>query len=365
MAELVKVLSIDGGGIRGLIPATILSELEEQTRTPIAELFDLIAGTSTGGILALGLVKPADDGRPEYSAAQLAELYEREGKRIFNRSLWHAVTALGNLTEEKYEAGGLEAVLREYFGDVPLSRAVTETLVTSYELETREPWFFARHKALDDPSFDFPMRFVARATSAAPTFFEPEELKATAPHGGLVDGGVFANNPAMCAYVEMKKLRPDADVLVVSLGTGQHTRPIHYAEAREWGLAHWAKPILSVVFDGVSDTVDHQMQILCGESYYRFQTELDIGSDDMDNTSATNLAALRVKAQQLIAEHGDALDRLAERLTAPVADAPVSLASSRDGRPVTRRRRHPAATRHPPEVVVLDRGENPVESSRR
>jgi patatin-like phospholipase/acyl hydrolase len=134
------------------------------------------------------------------------------------------------------------------------------------------------------------MRFVARATSAAPTYFEPEELTETRPHGGLIDGGVYANNPALCAYVETKDLHPDHDdILVVSLGTGQHTRPIHYANARNWGLAFWAKPILNVVFDGVSDTVDHEMKVLCRDSddgdprYYRFQTELNVGSDDMDN----------------------------------------------------------------------------------
>src|SRR5262249_33636810 len=159
---------------------------------------------------------------------------------------------------EKYEASGLETVLTKYFGDARLKDAVTEVLVTSYELETRQPWFFARHKARSDPAFDFEMRFVARATSAAPTYFEPEELTETRPHGGLVDGGVFANNPALCGYVETKDLHPDHDdILVVSLGTGQHTRPIHYADAKRWGLALWAKPILNVVFDGVSDTVDH------------------------------------------------------------------------------------------------------------
>jgi predicted acylesterase/phospholipase RssA len=170
------------------------------------------------------------------------------------------------------------------------------------------------------------MTFVARATSAAPTYFEPEELTTTKPPGGLVDGGVFANNPAMCAYVEAKQLHPDADeVLVVSLGTGQHTRPIHYAEAKGWGLALWAKPILNVVFDGVSDTVDHQMAILCRESedgdprYYRFQTELNVGSDDMDNTTATNIAALKGKAEELIEAQSDALDRLCRELTAPAA----------------------------------------------
>ncbi|HXH98267.1 MAG TPA: patatin-like phospholipase family protein [Gaiellaceae bacterium] len=323
MAALVKVLSIDGGGIRGVIPATVLSEIEKRTQARIASLFDLIAGTSTGGILALGLVKPstADPGEPQYSASELVGLYKQEGRRIFDRSLWHRIVALDNLIDEKYEATGLEAVLSQYFGEAPLSKAVTEALVTSYELETREPWFFARHKALADPAFDFPMRFVARATSAAPTFFEPEELTTTSPHGGLVDGGVFANNPAMCAYVEAKKLWPDAELLVVSLGTGQHTRPIHYKDAKGWGLALWAKPILSVVFDGVSDTVDHQMSILCASRhgqprYYRFQTELDIGSDDMDNATATNIAALEQKARVLISEHDQQLDTLCQALTA-------------------------------------------------
>ncbi len=321
MADVVKVLSIDGGGIRGLIPATILSEIEEQTGARIAELFDLVAGTSTGGILALGLVKPRsrNSRKPQYRAAELAELYEKEGRRIFDRSLWHRLVALDSLLDEKYDSSGLESVLRDYFGDMPLSRACTEALVTSYELETREPWFFARHKARSNPDFDFPMRFVARATSAAPTYFEPEELTVTTPHGGLIDGGVFANNPAMCAYVEMKKLAPEADVLLVSLGTGQHTRPIHYDEAKDWGLAYWAKPILSVVFDGVSDTVDHQMKILCadapdGPRYYRFQTELDIGSDDMDNVTATNIAALKQKAQQVIEENRETLAGLSQVL---------------------------------------------------
>jgi patatin-like phospholipase/acyl hydrolase len=325
MADIIKVLSIDGGGIRGVIPATVLAEIETRTQSRIAELFDLIAGTSTGGILALGLAKPSakDPTYPEYAASDLADLYVKEGKRIFARSPWHRLSALDNLLDEKYDAAGVEAVLKQYFGDVKMSKAVTETLVTSYELETRQPWFFARHKALEAPESDFPMRFVGRATSAAPTYFEPEELKATTPHGGLIDGGVFANNPAMCAYVEAKKLHPGPEeVLVVSLGTGQYTRPIQFAEAKGWGLAKWAKPILDVVLDGASDTVDHQMKVLCRESddgdprYYRFQTELTLGSDDLDNVTATNIAALRQKAHELIEQQSDSLDQLCRELTA-------------------------------------------------
>jgi patatin-like phospholipase/acyl hydrolase len=326
MADFVKVLSIDGGGIRGVIPATILAEIEKRTQARIADLFDLITGTSTGGILALGVVKPDGNGKPEYAASDLIEIYEKEGKRIFDRSLWHRMIAFDSLLDEKYEAGGLESVLKDYFGDARLKDAAAEVLVTSYELETREPWFFARHKARSDAANDFDMRFVARATSAAPTFFEPLRLDTTKPPGGLVDGGVYANNPSMCGYVEAKKLHPDLDeFLVVSLGTGQHTRPIHQQDAKDWGLALWAKPILNVVFDGVSDTVDHQMKILCRDSdegdprYYRFQTELDVGSDDMDNATATNIHVLKEKAQEMIEAQGKSLDQVCEELKSGVA----------------------------------------------
>jgi len=140
IADVLRVLSIDGGGIRGVIPATVLAEIETRTQARIAELFDLIAGTSTGGVIALGLVKPSsdDETRPQFAASELVDLYEKEGHRIFARSPWHHLVALDNLLDEKYESVGIESVLKQYFGDVPLSKAVTETLITSYELRARD-----------------------------------------------------------------------------------------------------------------------------------------------------------------------------------------------------------------------------------
>ena len=106
-----KILSIDGGGIRGIIPAIVLEELERTTGKPISTLFDLIAGTSTGGILALGLTRPGPDGAAKYSAGDLVGLYRREGQRIFSRSLLYRVTALGRLSKPKYPT--LSANVRE------------------------------------------------------------------------------------------------------------------------------------------------------------------------------------------------------------------------------------------------------------
>jgi uncharacterized protein len=319
-----RILAIDGGGIRGVIPATLLTEIERRTGRPVAELFDLVGGTSTGGILALGLTKPGPDGTPAYPARALLELYETQGRTIFSRDPWHRITALGNLLEEKWPARGIERVLDRYFGDTRVSEALTEVLVTSYDIERRGPYFFKRSKAREEPAErDWPMRLAARATSAAPTYFEPAKLESAGltESVALIDGGVFANNPAMCAYAEAVTLWPDeTEFLVLSLGTGELVRPIPYEQAKSWGLARWAQPILGVVFDGVSDTVDYQLQQLCNDArasvdaYTRLQVTLTEGNDDMDDASRTNVAALKRLAGRLIEEKDGELDRLCEQL---------------------------------------------------
>ena len=320
---MIKVLSIDGGGIRGIIPALILEEIENRTHKPISTLFNLITGTSTGGIISLALVKPSKNGSPEYKAGDIVKLYENEGSKIFSRDLWHTVTSIDNLLEEKYTNSGIANVLSHYFGDTLLSSSLTEVIIPSYEIELRSPWFFKSKKAREkDKDSDFFMRDVARATSAAPTYFEPISIKA---YGGntyfsFIDGGVFANNPSMCAYVEAKSMYKRDDILVVSLGVGEHTRPISYKNAKDWGLAMWAKPILGVVFDGVSSTVDYQLKELLPKinglnRYYRFQSRLDIGSDEMDNTSKSNINALKLLAHDIINENKDSLDALTKQLT--------------------------------------------------
>lgn len=323
--SLIKVLSIDGGGIRGIIPAMILAEIEKRTKKPISKLFHLIAGTSTGGILALGLTKPDANGKPEYTAERLIELYETEGGKIFSRSVWHRIHAVGSLSEEKYSSEGIEQVLDKYFGEARLKDALMDVLITSYEIERRIPWFFKSKNAKDPTKkgYDFPMKQVARATSAAPTYFEPIKIEAenASDYYALIDGGVFANNPAMCALIEAKSTYPKSDdFLVVSLGTGELTRRLPYDEARGWGLARWAQPILSVIFDGVNDTVDYQLKQLLPPAkdgtnrYYRFQTRLDEGNDDMDDASRTNIRVLKLLAEAIIRDNGDTLKILCDQV---------------------------------------------------
>lgn len=302
-----RILSIDGGGIRGLIPSLVLAEIETKTGKPVAQCFDLIAGTSTGGILALGFSRDDGSGNPRYAAKDLAGIYQKRGKEIFPRSLWKGVSSIGGFGDELYSHTGLEDVLEEYFADEPLGSCLTRTLITSYDLENREPLFFKSWKPEHSSVL---IRQAARATSAAPTFFEPALVTVDGAMRALVDGGVFINSPVVSAYAEARRLFPDDDIMVVSLGTGELVRRIDYEDARDWGRLGWALPLLSCMFDGVADAADYQMRTLLGDNYIRLQTDLVTASDDMDNVTKSNIESLIKEARKLIRSHKHQIDTI-------------------------------------------------------
>lgn len=330
MARLIKVLSIDGGGIRGIIPAVILDEIERRTGKPISKMFDLIAGTSTGGILTVGITKPDENGDPEYSASELIRLYEQQGKRIFPDSIWRRIPGHILVNDEKYPSDGIEGVLKEYFGESRLAESLTDVIVTAYDIEQRTPFFFKSNKARNDQRYNFRIRDVARATSAAPTYFEPYKLPVADPsdlseYYSLIDGGVFVNNPALSGYAEAVRQfdEPGNDFLVVSLGTGQQTRRFPHERAKDWGLAGWVRPLINIMFDGVCDAVDYQLKQLCcekadGPRYYRFDIELTDVNDDFDDASPGNLRMIKQAGMELARATSNDLDRLCELISASV-----------------------------------------------
>lgn len=312
-----KILSIDGGGIRGIIPALVLAEIERKTGRPIAELFDLIIGTSTGGLLALGFGKRDAVGKPQYSAKDLSAIYEKRGEEIFSRSLWRRIPGY-NITDEKYSHEGLEALLEEYFGNDTLGQLSSRIVVTTYDLHQRDTLFL---KSWSMPHQNIRIREAARATSAAPTYFEPVPLQVNASDCALIDGGVFINNPAVSGYAEAHKVFPGEDLFLLSLGTGQMTRKIPYKDAKDWGQAAWVIPLLSCMFDGVSDAADYQMQqILPPGSYFRLQVNLGkksdplCANDDMDDTSERNIRDLQALAAHLIKTRENDLNAICNAL---------------------------------------------------
>jgi patatin-like phospholipase/acyl hydrolase len=302
----MRVLAIDGGGIRGLIPALVLTEIERRSGRQAYELFDLIAGTSTGGILACALCAPAP-----LPASELVKLYEEEGPDIFSRSLFQRIRSADGLLDEKYDDAALDRALERFLAQKQLSETKPDIIVPSYDTAEPGPYFFKTTDAKASAADDFPLSVVARATSAAPTYFEPVEAGKKA----LVDGGVFAANPAMCALAEALNTVQPKDVVLVSLGTGERTHQRDFDEIKDWGLVGWARPILDVVFDGASDAVQYQLKrVLPPDRYWRFQVELKLASDHLDDATEGNLAKLRGHAEDLIRDRSQELDAAVAKL---------------------------------------------------
>ena len=304
-----RVLSIDGGGIRGIIPAMVVAHIERKIGKPAHELFDLMVGTSTGGILALGLSRPGASRPAQFSARWVVKLYEEQGANIFEYSLWRKLRTVGGILDEAYSHEVLEGILGRYFADATLGDCKVPTMVTSYDIQNRRTVFlkswYADHQLVRCCD-------AARATSAAPTYFEPKPLDTGDVASVLIDGGIFMNSPSVSAYAEARKLFPDEPISVLSLGTGELTRPIAFGEARTWGSALWVMSLLDCMFDGVSKAADHQMQLFLGERYQRLQTSLESASDDMDDASEENIRNLKRTARELINANEAVLEQFFE-----------------------------------------------------
>ena len=337
---MYKILAIDGGVIRGMVSAMVLDEIERRTGKRIGKMFDLVAGTSSGGILALGLTAPDANGEPAHSAAELAGIFAGEGARIFSRSsfvLWRWVQTawrwMRGWIRPVYSARPLEQILDEQFGEARIGDAVTDVLVVSYATEkpdTRPPGseepkpgpgvhVASRTKAEADGRKNFKMKDIARGSSAGPTFFSAHRVALVGhpdKHYALVDGGLVANNPAMCAFSHAQKLGKKLDeILLVSVGSGSHLDTHRYRKVRKWGRIQWVRPILNVLIGGTAETVDfHLEKMLPEDRYFRFQERLhepgedhpELPSPDFDNVSPENIQALKKFAQTKIIAPQDA-----------------------------------------------------------
>jgi patatin-like phospholipase/acyl hydrolase len=317
--KLRRILSLDGGGIRGLLTCRWLAGVDRALaaagKPTIPQSFDLLAGSSTGGLIACGLAL----GHPP---EELAELYRSRRHDIFPgiaRRLWSRTSRL--LTDgpsaPRYDGRGIEHVLAEVFGDARLGECRVPTLVPSYDTISRKPVIF---KSFKPEHADLRVRDVCRATAAAPTYFPAHPMRVEGADCALIDGGVVANNPTACAIAEA--LRRDdnvdctRDLIVVSVGSGERTRPIDLRSAREWGALEWAVPIIDVLFAGNAESVDYIAQHIVGDGYFRLQAPLTIGLDDLDDVSDTNVMALETLARGYLDQPAtrQVLASLAQRL---------------------------------------------------
>lgn len=294
-----RILSLDGGGIRGLVSCTWLQGVEDalgQARKPgLLGSFDLLAGSSTGALIACTLGMGL-------APQTIAGLYRAHGHDIFPGFAGRVWSRAGRLFSDgpsapKYDGRGLEKVLRGVFGQTTLGQLKKPVLVTSYDTISRQPVIFKSFKPAHQ---GLPVWEVCRASTAAPTYFPAHPLTVEGRACSLIDGGVVANNPTACAIAEAMRHDRQAnhcgDLVVLSVGSGQRNQPIPLEAAREWGALEWAVPIIDVLFDGNTDSVDYIARQLVGPGYFRLQADLLAQVDDLDDTSVANIAALETMA---------------------------------------------------------------------
>ncbi len=328
--QVVTVLSIDGGGIRGLIPALVLEHLESRLGKPLSACFDVMVGTSAGGIIVLFLNVPDEHKKPRYTAKEIVQIYKNFGQTIFGQSYWQKFKTLNGWIGPKYPAQNLERFLDDYLGGTRLAEAITEIVIPTFDIGEDDTEFFTTNQARTKEGRNFYMKDLARATSAAPTYFSPYQLHESC--GGqkkirtLVDGGISVNNPIISSYIyATNHYTADNEMLFVSIGTGdvrplENCNVIPYDRVKESGKIGWAKYILNLVMDGAKNLSDGQMQLmfpnrlqlkkehLLGTPYVRLQVPIKPEHANLDDASSENIAQLELYARRLIKNSKEELD---------------------------------------------------------
>lgn len=343
------ILSIDGGGIRGIIPLRALDYLQtclhqRNLSVDLTTHFDTIAGTSTGAIIAAGLCCPS--WRPgvqdsAYTVPQMLEIYNKRGAEIFNGkgseqevatwSSWMLGKFTGLPAKYKHDEDAIETILSDIFRDKKVADSKTHLLVTAFDLKEMAPVIISSDR--DRGSFrqlfhDYLFTDAVRASSSAPTYFRPKSISLSdlGIEQVLIDGGVFANNPCMLAYIDaiQRGYRPE-DIYIFSLGTGSHFLRTKYANAQDWQLHDWMDPkkdvpIMTILLDAHNRSTVNMMKRLFPSNFFRIDGE--IGQIvKLDETNEATLQSLNDASISILEENSPRINEFVGILAANCAEA--------------------------------------------
>jgi patatin-like phospholipase/acyl hydrolase len=282
--DMRRVLCIDGGGIKGAFPASFLATVEDALQKPVSRFFDLIVGTSTGGIIALGLGLG-------FSARQMLKFYEESGPTIFGGNA--GVRRLRRLFRAKYEPAALRTALQNVFGERLIGDSATRLVIPSFNVETGEVhvWKTSHHPRLEH---DYKHRAVeaALSTAAAPTYFPTHLTTAGIP---LIDGGVWANNPVAIAMVEaMGVLKWDAaEIQILSLGCTTPPLAVNWGRKHSLGIAGWSRKIVDVFMTAQSASATGMAQHLLADRNQLIRISPVVGQGRFDPDKVDGIPVLR------------------------------------------------------------------------
>jgi patatin-like phospholipase/acyl hydrolase len=321
VSKKFKILSLDGGGVRGILPLTILMELEKRTGKSIWTMFDFIVGTSTGALIALALTVPKNKGTSVKSAEEIRKIYLNECPLIFNRSTAHYLKTGGGLWGPKYDGEHLVSVASELFGESSMYNALTGVCIPAYSLYDGCPMNFFNHTGV--LACD-----AAVSASSAPTYFPAREFYAThrvnTPNSDIaaiyrpdgpyrcIDGAIYANNPEAIAAKHVFDIRPEAtreDLFILSLGTGVSRPDPETILNQNFGASGWVLKanLIDIMINADSDWYTQETKTMVPNTI-RMQTEIPHKNYVMDDASEQNLAGLLDLAEKFKDERSEQID---------------------------------------------------------
>lgn len=301
-----KILSLDGGGIRGVMSARILQEIEQQIQQrkgqSLQEYFDLVAGTSTGALIAGAIISGMNSN-------QIIDIYQNEGLEIFPYQSRFSPKRLPliskyGLSAPKFSNEGLINVMKKYLvkNQVPIKiKDVVKPniLIVAYDMSKDEPWFFNNNNnnIFSQWYSNLPLWEICVSSASAPTYFPPYELKNQGESSPHIDGGVAANNPTLAAVAYAIKLGHKLEeISVLSIGTGETKKSYKFAEIADWGLSEWATRLFSVLMNGQARAdylvAEQILGISNAKGYLRLQLKLTGVSEAIDDARPENIQQL-------------------------------------------------------------------------
>lgn len=303
-----RILSIDGGGLRGIVPLMILKQIESESGKRIHELFDMVVGTSTGGIIVCGLLGSSDGRTPNLTVDMLMNLYTSKAGEIFPNGniITRPVRWAWNWIGPKFSAKGLDRNLSEYFGTLRLSNLIKPGIVTSYDIKNHEVVMF-KSRLSGEEELDAALKDVCRATSAAPTYLRSYRLDFGGKERVCVDGGVYINNPSMAAVADAIKAHgvKAENIEVLSLGTGTH--PPKLKQSQRYGKIQWAAPISEVMMAGTSAAAAYECEYIVGR-HVRVQVKIhDEERKDMADSRPSTAEYIQSLVRKQVLENGSVM----------------------------------------------------------
>lgn len=312
MPDKFRILSIDGGGLKGVVPLQVIKEIEKLTGEPIHKTFDLIAGTSTGGLLTCALLLEDDNSieanKRKYSLEKIEQLYLLRGKEIFPRHKYLSWLYMHTRKwiRPMYFTKKYDKILKEYFSEFRITSCLKPIFISSYDIHRNIPLAFTTREATSIDEKNSRLVDICKATSAAPTYFPTYTFNYNKEIIVCIDGGLIMNNPALGAFVEVlgnssykhykknNKALQLSDIAILSLGTGISSMQYSSEKSKIWGRLQWIKKVIDISMGAPVNIVSDQLETIyrsfgLNKNYLRINVEIDKKYSEMDDSRETTL----------------------------------------------------------------------------